>query len=46
MLLDDRDLRGGEKNWQHIKRGVPLRLEVGPRDIAKDGVFLGRRDSR
>ena len=21
--LDDRDLRGGEKNWQHIKRGVP-----------------------
>jgi prolyl-tRNA synthetase len=44
VLLDDRDMRGGEKNWQHIKRGVPLRLEVGPRDVAADGVFLGRRD--
>ena len=44
VILDDRDLRGGEKNWQHIKRGVPLRLEIGPRDVAADGVFLGRRD--
>ena len=42
--LDDRDLRGGEKTWQHIKRGVPIRLEIGPRDIASDSVFLGRRD--
>ncbi len=43
--IDDRDIRGGEKNWQHIKRGVPLRAEVGPKDIAKNGVFLGRRDT-
>ncbi|MCA9027997.1 MAG: proline--tRNA ligase [Planctomycetaceae bacterium] len=42
--IDDRDLRGGEKVWQHIKKGVPLRLEIGPRDIASDSVFLGRRD--
>ncbi len=42
--IDDRDLRGGEKNWQHIKRGVPLRLEVGPRDVQADAVFLARRD--
>ena len=21
--IDDRDLRGGEKNWHHVKRGVP-----------------------
>jgi len=45
VRLDDRDLRGGEKNWQHIKRGVPLRAEVGPRDIEKDSVFLTRRDT-
>jgi prolyl-tRNA synthetase len=44
VKLDDRDLRGGEKLWQHIKRGVPLRLEVGPRDIESQAVFLGRRD--
>ena len=44
VLIDDRDLRGGEKNWQQVKRGVPLRLEVGPRDVASGAVFLARRD--
>jgi prolyl-tRNA synthetase len=43
--IDDRDLRGGEKKWYHVKRGVPLRIEVGPKDIAKDAVFLARRDN-
>jgi prolyl-tRNA synthetase len=45
VLIDDRDMRGGEKNWYHVKRGVPLRAEVGPKDIAKNGVFLARRDT-
>lgn len=44
VLVDDRDLRGGEKVWQHIKRGVPVRAEIGPRDVASDSVFVGRRD--
>jgi prolyl-tRNA synthetase len=43
--LDARDLRGGDKTWQWIKRGVPLRLEIGPRDIEQDAVFLARRDT-
>ena len=43
VLLDDRDLRGGEKNWHHIKRGVPIRVEVGPRDMASDQVFVSQR---
>jgi prolyl-tRNA synthetase len=42
--IDKRDLRGGDKVWQWIKKGVPLRLEVGPRDIDQDSVFMGRRD--
>jgi prolyl-tRNA synthetase len=42
--LDAREGRGGEKVWSWIKRGVPMRLEIGPRDIAKDAVFVGRRD--
>jgi len=42
--VDDRDINGGEKKWQWIKKGVPLWLEVGPRDIDSDSVFLGRRD--
>jgi len=44
VILDERDLRGGEKNWHYIKRGVPLRLEIGPKDMQKDAVFLARRD--
>jgi len=44
VLLDDRDLRGGEKTWQWVKKGVPIRIEIGPRDIDKDSVFFGRRD--
>ena len=44
VILDDRDLRGGEKKWFHVKRGVPIRVEVGPRDIESGSVFVGRRD--
>ncbi len=43
--IDDRDLRGGEKNWQHVKRGVPLRVEIGPRDIADNKAFVAFRDT-
>jgi prolyl-tRNA synthetase len=44
VQVDTRDLRGGDKVWQHIKRGVPIRLEIGPRDVAGDAVFMARRD--
>ena len=44
VTIDDRDLRGGEKNWHHVKRGVPLRIEVGPRDLAAGTVSVARRD--
>jgi prolyl-tRNA synthetase len=44
VLLDKREMNGGEKTWEHIKKGVPIRLEVGPRDIANNSVFMGRRD--
>ena len=42
--IDKRDMRGGEKTWAAIKKGVPIRLEVGPRDVASGAVFMGRRD--
>ncbi len=44
VILDDRDLRGGEKKWYHVKRGVPVRVEIGPKDLANQSVFVGRRD--
>jgi prolyl-tRNA synthetase len=30
--------------WSWIKKGVSVYLEIGPRDIAADAVFVGRRD--
>ena len=42
--IDNRDLRGGEKTWGWIKKGIPIRLEVGPRDMESDSVFMARRD--
>ena len=33
VIVDARDMRGGEKMWGWIKKGVPLRLEIGPREI-------------
>ncbi len=44
VQIDAREGRGGDKVWEWIKRGVPLRAEIGPRDIANDSVFLARRD--
>jgi prolyl-tRNA synthetase len=42
--LDKREIRGGEKSWEWIKKGVPIRVEIGPRDIEKGQVILMRRD--
>lgn len=42
--IDSRNVRGGDKHWSWIKNGIPIRLEIGPRDVASDSVFLGRRD--
>lgn len=42
--VDKRDKRGGEKNWEWIKKGVPLRIEVGPRDMEGNSAMVSRRD--
>jgi len=42
--VDKREKRGGEKNWEWIKKGVPLRLEIGPRDMEANSVMVCRRD--
>ena len=43
-IVDRSEGRGGEKVWGWIKKGIPLYCEIGPRDIAANGVFVGRRD--
>ena len=42
--LDTRDASGGEKVWSWIKKGVPLRVEIGQRELDNDALFVGRRD--
>jgi prolyl-tRNA synthetase len=44
VKVDARDLRGGDKVWQHVKQGVPIRVEIGPRDLAAGAVSMTRRD--
>jgi prolyl-tRNA synthetase len=36
----------GWKFAEYEMRGVPLRLEIGPKDIEKSAVFVARRDTR
>lgn len=42
--LDDRDLTNSDRNWYWVKKGIPLRLEIGPRDIAQNSCMVARRD--
>ena len=42
--VDRRDLGGGVKNWEWIKKGVPIRVEIGPRDLEANSVAVSRRD--
>ena len=43
--LDDRDLRAGKKYYEWEMRGVPLRLEIGTRDIENNKLVVVRRDT-
>jgi prolyl-tRNA synthetase len=42
--VDKREGRGGDKRWSWVKKGAPIIVEAGPRDIAVGGVFASRRD--
>jgi prolyl-tRNA synthetase len=44
VKIDARDMRGGDKVWQHVKQGVPIRVEIGPRDLAAGAASVTRRD--
>src|SRR5882724_10396675 len=46
VTLDDRDERPGWKFSEWELRGVPLRVEIGPKDIEKSAVLVARRDTR
>ena len=46
VKLDDSDQTPGWKFAQYEMKGVPVRLEIGPRDIENNSCVLVRRDNR
>ncbi|MFB3844481.1 MAG: proline--tRNA ligase [Candidatus Cloacimonadaceae bacterium] len=44
LELDDRDMTSSERNWYWIKKGIPIRMEIGPKDLQQQSVCIGRRD--
>jgi prolyl-tRNA synthetase len=46
IVVDWRDARPGDKQYHWEQRGVPLRIEIGPRDVASGTVVLKRRLDR
>jgi len=41
--IDDRDMRPGAKFYEWERRGVPMRIELGPKDLAQNQVCLKMR---
>ena len=47
VVIDQRDdLRPAEKFFHWLQQGIPVRIEVGPRDVAKQCGMVARRDVR
>ena len=47
VVIDHRDdLRPAEKFFHWLQQGIPVRIEVGPRDVAKQCGMIARRDVR
>lgn len=44
VKVDKRDMHGGAKKWEWVKKGVPIRVEIGPRDLESRKVCVSRRD--
>jgi prolyl-tRNA synthetase len=42
--IDQRELTGGERGWSWVKKGVPIRIEIGIKECQAQTVFVGRRD--
>lgn len=45
VLLDIKADKASNKRWAWIKKGAPLIVEVGPRDVQKGNVAVLRRDA-
>ncbi|MCL1892409.1 MAG: proline--tRNA ligase [Alphaproteobacteria bacterium] len=44
VWLDDSDMRSSDKMWKWIKRGAPIRIELGEKEAADKTITMARRD--
>ena len=44
VLVDDSDMRSSDKMWKWIKRGAPIRIEIGEREMNDNTLTMTRRD--
>lgn len=44
VKLDDRDMRTPDKMWESIKKGIPVRVEIGAREMEANSLTFVRRD--
>lgn len=42
--FDTKDGRAGDKAWSYIKAGIPVRVEIGLREMEQNAVTVSRRD--
>ncbi|RLI60650.1 MAG: proline--tRNA ligase, partial [Promethearchaeia archaeon] len=46
VRFDDRKISSGRKYYHWELRGVPIRIEIGPKDIEKNQICIVRRDTK
>lgn len=44
VLIDTSAKGNGQKYWDWVRKGIPLRIEVGAKEMEKNGYTLSRRD--
>ena len=44
IFIDDRDIRTGERFWNNVKKGVPIRIEVGMNEVKDNILTISTRD--
>jgi prolyl-tRNA synthetase len=45
VLLDAKPRKAAAKRWDWVRKGAPLIVEIGPRDMTEDKVSMLRRDA-
>ncbi|MHA1339287.1 MAG: proline--tRNA ligase [Promethearchaeota archaeon] len=45
VIIDDRGLKPGSKFYYWEQKGVPVRIEIGPKDIENNSMLIVRRDT-